>query len=135
MFSVEQKRAIADAVGQVLRATHHPELPDTEIQFQLHVDGKEDWNWADIKNNGAVSDQDAISGANPWNEGVAKDMNDLGKLAYTAYCQSSGGKSLISGAKLPEWVGLQENIQTAWTAAACAVAKFIDPDSLKDIGE
>jgi len=64
MFSVEQKRTIADAVQKVLRATDHPELPATEIQFHLHVDGAESWSWADIRNNGAVPSPTV----NPWNE-------------------------------------------------------------------
>jgi len=56
MFSVRQKIMIADAVQQVLRDTGHPELPEGEISFQLHVDGEEIWSWADIENNGAVKD-------------------------------------------------------------------------------
>jgi hypothetical protein len=64
MFSVRQKREIADAVQRILRATNHPELPTGEIQFHLHVDGAESWSWADIKNNGAVQQ----AGVNPWNE-------------------------------------------------------------------
>lgn len=54
MFSVRQKREIADAVQAILRATNHPELPAGEIQFRLHVKGAESWSWADIQNNGAV---------------------------------------------------------------------------------
>jgi len=54
MFSVRQKRGIAEKVQNVLRETNHPELPEGEIQFYLHVNGKESWSWADIKNNGAV---------------------------------------------------------------------------------
>ena len=64
MFSVRQKRKIADAVQQVLRDTEHPELPEGEISFTLHVDGAEPWSWADIRNNGAVG----VPGVNPWNE-------------------------------------------------------------------
>lgn len=64
MFSVEQKRQIADAVQTILRATQHPELPPGEIRFQLHVEGAEWWAWADIANNGAVP----LPGINPWNE-------------------------------------------------------------------
>jgi len=56
MFSIRQKREISAAVQKVLRETKHPELPDTEIQFQLHVDGAESWSWADIKNNGNVTE-------------------------------------------------------------------------------
>jgi len=56
MFSVRQKREIADKVQTILRETDHPELPETEIQFHLHVEGaKSDWSWADIKNNGTVT--------------------------------------------------------------------------------
>lgn len=64
MFSVNQKRQIADAVQKVLRDTHHPELPVGEIQFSLHVLGAESWSYADIRNNGAVPNP----GVNPWNE-------------------------------------------------------------------
>ena len=64
MFSVRQKREIAERVQEALRATNHPELPDGEIQFSLHVKGAEAWSWADIRNNGAVETPDV----NPWNE-------------------------------------------------------------------
>lgn len=64
MFSVRQKREISEAVQRILRATNHPELPQDEIQFHLHVDGTEAWSWADIRNNGAVT----TPGVNPWNE-------------------------------------------------------------------
>ncbi len=68
MFSIRQKRAIADAVQKVLRETNHPELPTTEIQFALHVVGAESWSWADIRNNGAVENPDV----NPHNEAQDK---------------------------------------------------------------
>ena len=64
MFSVRQKREIAEAVQEILRATNHPELPSGEIQFSLHVDGAEAWSWADIRNNDAVTSP----GVNPHNE-------------------------------------------------------------------
>ena len=64
MFSVRQKRAIADAVHKILRETNHPELPKGEIIFSLHVRGAESWSWADIRNNGAVDNPNV----NPWNE-------------------------------------------------------------------
>ena len=68
MFSVKQKRAIADAVQQALRATNHPELPAGEIRFRLRVEGAEVWSWADICNNGDV----AVPSVNPWNEAQDK---------------------------------------------------------------
>ena len=64
MFSVRLKRLIADKVQAILRETTHPELPDGEISFMLHVDGAEPWSWADIRNNGAVT----APGINPHNE-------------------------------------------------------------------
>lgn len=64
MFSMAQKRAISEAVQRLLRETHHPELPDGEITFSLHVEGAEPWSWADISNNSAVP----MPGVNPWNE-------------------------------------------------------------------
>ena len=64
MFSMRQKREIADAVQLILRGTNHPELPSSEIQFHLHVDGAESWSWADIQNNGAVENPSR----NTWNE-------------------------------------------------------------------
>ncbi len=54
MFSVRQKREISEAIQKILRDTKHPELPDGEINFLLHVDGAESWSWADIHNNGSV---------------------------------------------------------------------------------
>lgn len=68
MFSLSQKREIAEAVQKILRATNHPELPTGEIRFKLHVDGAESWSWADIQNNGAVTSP----GVNPWNERQAQ---------------------------------------------------------------
>jgi hypothetical protein len=64
MFSIAQKRHIANAVQQILRATGHPELPPGEIQFSLHVDGAAPWSWADIQNNGSIT----VPDVNPWNE-------------------------------------------------------------------
>lgn len=64
MFSVRQKREIAAKVQEILRATNHPELPDGEIKFQLFVRGAESWSYADIRNNGAVTNP----GVNPHNE-------------------------------------------------------------------
>lgn len=65
MFSVDQKRKIADAVHRILRDTE-PELPPRgqPIRFLLHVDGAESWSWADIQNNEAVKKPNV----NPWNE-------------------------------------------------------------------
>jgi hypothetical protein len=69
MFSVRQKREIANKVQAVLRATNHPELPEGEIRFHLHVDGSGPLSWADISNNGAVTRPDI----NPHNEAMDRE--------------------------------------------------------------
>lgn len=68
MFSVRQKRAIAEAVQKILRETNHPELPTSEIQFLLRVEGAENWSWAEIRNNSDVPQP----GINPHNEAMDK---------------------------------------------------------------
>lgn len=45
-----------------------------------------------------------------------------GKLAYGAYCKQTGGVSLVSGDKLPEFDVLKLSIREAWAAAALAVS-------------
>jgi hypothetical protein len=45
----------------------------------------------------------------------------LAEIAYNAYCQFTGGVSLVSGDKLPPFGKLPEKIQDAWDAAAYAV--------------
>ena len=62
MFSIRQKRQISEAVQQILAETNHPELPEHEIEFYLHVKGAE--SWAVIKNNGSVK----TPGVNMHNE-------------------------------------------------------------------
>lgn len=42
----------------------------------------------------------------------------IGKLNYNFYCKSTGGVSLISGDKLPEFEDLKPKIQQAWKDAA-----------------
>ena len=64
MFSVRQKREIAEKIQIILRGTGHPELPEGEIHFALHVTGADAWSWADIRNNGAVEN----ASVNPHNE-------------------------------------------------------------------
>lgn len=68
MFSVAQKRDISNKVQEILRSTNHPELPESEIRFELHVYGQAEWSWADIKNNGAV----VVPDVNSWNERQAQ---------------------------------------------------------------
>lgn len=55
MFSPKLKQQISEKVQAILQETAHDELPKGEIQFLLHVDGEEDWSWANIRNNSAKS--------------------------------------------------------------------------------
>ena len=68
MFSVREKRLIADKVQELLRSTDHPELPKGEIKFVLEVWGEQDWSWTRISNNAAVF----IPDVNPHNESQDK---------------------------------------------------------------
>jgi len=68
MFSVNQKRYISDQIQKILRSTNHPELPENEIEFEIHIKGKEDWSWAIIKNNKRVVNPKI----NPHNERMDK---------------------------------------------------------------
>lgn len=51
---------------------------------------------------------------------------DLGEVAYAAYCARTGWKSLISGASLPSWQDVPSEIRSAWRAAAAAVRAAIE---------
>lgn len=43
-----------------------------------------------------------------------------GEAAYEGYRKVSGGKSIVTGAAIPEWDGLDDRIKTCWQAAADA---------------
>lgn len=53
----------------------------------------------------------------------ANSGQDVGKIAYDAYCRSVGGVSAITGATLPEFHDTKHEIRVAWTAAAEAVLR------------
>lgn len=68
MFSREEKIRIAAAVENVLLEIHHPEMPEVLPHFNLHVLGKETWNFADI-------------GPNWLHENVEADPEDWNEVA------------------------------------------------------
>lgn len=73
MFSVREKRSIAQQVGDILRATEHPELPATgPIRFKLQVFGAEPWSWANIVNN----EDCPTPSVNPHNEAMDREGRD-----------------------------------------------------------
>jgi hypothetical protein len=49
----------------------------------------------------------------------------LGELAYAAYCEAVGYKS-VRGDTLPGWADQDERLQEAWDAAAEAVADYLE---------
>ena len=48
MFSPDEKQYIAKKVEALLLSMNHPEMPKNKVSFKLHIDGAEDWSWADI---------------------------------------------------------------------------------------
>lgn len=52
------------------------------------------------------------------------DNRTPGQIGYDAYCQATGGVSLVSGDKLPEFSALKEEIKAAWEMAAGAVVAY-----------
>jgi hypothetical protein len=56
------------------------------------------------------------------------EMPNYGQVAYEAYSVKTGGKSLVSGDRLPSWDDLPEQVQVAWEAAAQAVIDAEDDD-------
>lgn len=52
-------------------------------------------------------------------------MKTLGQIAYEAYIESTGGKSLITGDTLPPYEQLNTDVQKAWEYAADAIAASV----------
>lgn len=67
MFSKEQKIFIAAEVEKLLLELNHPEMPKEKVDFALHINGKEDWSWADITPNWTFSEDNPPS-VNQFNE-------------------------------------------------------------------
>ena len=47
----------------------------------------------------------------------------LEEVAYNAYCESTGGKSAVTGDKLPEFQATRESVQVAWKHSTIAVIR------------
>lgn len=50
-----------------------------------------------------------------------------GRAAYEAYCATTGWKSAVTGADLPQFVDTKPEIQEAWENAATAAINFHGP--------
>jgi hypothetical protein len=68
MFSVAEKQHLASEIEKLVLSLHHPEMPTEKPKFSIHIDGKEDWSWADIKPNWMFEDGQETMGVNPFNE-------------------------------------------------------------------
>ncbi len=66
MFSKKEKEKIATVIEKLLLELNHPEMPKEKPKFKLHVDGKENWSWADIEPNWVYENKEPR--VNPWNE-------------------------------------------------------------------
>ena len=71
MFSMTEKQKIAAVIEGLLLGLKHPEMPIEKPKFKLHVDGKEDWSWADIEPNWAF-DENNPPKVNIFNEIISK---------------------------------------------------------------
>jgi hypothetical protein len=75
MFSLNQKQFIAGEIEKILLGLNHPEMPLEKPKFTLHVDGKEEWSWADINPNWTYG-PDNPPGVNVFNELIATSKED-----------------------------------------------------------
>lgn len=74
MFSMEEKKKIADAVEKVLLELNHPEMPKEKPNFTLLVKGKEEWSYAEIKPNWTFGPNNPVTGR-LWNEIARESLN------------------------------------------------------------
>ena len=73
MFSVAEKKKIANEIEKLLLSFDHPEMPKKEPVFKLFIEGKEDWSWAEIEPNWKYNATNSPS-VNLWNEVARKEM-------------------------------------------------------------
>ena len=66
MFSVAEKKKIAEEIEKLLLSFEHPEMPKQQPDFKIHINGKESWSWADIEPNWKYENKSPR--INPWNE-------------------------------------------------------------------
>lgn len=70
MFSQEEKQKIAEAVENVLKDLHHPEMPLFNLDFELRVNGQFHWSYATILPNWKFGPSNPPV-VNQWNELMA----------------------------------------------------------------
>lgn len=67
MFTVKEKQHLAEVIEKAILELKHPEMPEEKPKFKIHIDGKENWSWADIEPNWTY-DKDNKPGVNIFNE-------------------------------------------------------------------
>ena len=75
MFSVKEKQHLAAVIEKAILELHHPEMPTERPVFNLRIEGKESWSWADIKPNWTFGVDNAPL-VNPWNENARQVLGD-----------------------------------------------------------
>lgn len=66
------------------------------------------------------------------NDIMETEESYLGRIAYEAYCETTGWKSAITGADLPQFYSTPLAVQTGWIAAAQAVKKIVNMSNIAD---
>jgi hypothetical protein len=51
---------------------------------------------------------------------------EVARVAYEAYADSTGGVSAVTGAELPDWSGVSAEVRAAWVASVVAVRRRLD---------
>ena len=75
MFSLKEKKQIADKIENLLLGLNHPEMPGEKPRFHLRVDGKESSSFAEIDPNWTFSKANP-PGVNTFNEVARGIMRD-----------------------------------------------------------
>lgn len=63
-----------------------------------------------------------------WKAAQRKEQafyDNLPEISYTAYCEQTGWKSADTGADLPDFADIPDDVKSAWKASAYALAKFL----------
>lgn len=71
MFSMQQKKELAEVIEKKILSFNHPEMPKEKPYFKIHIDGKEKWSWADIEPNWTFENKEPS--INLFNEVQVKD--------------------------------------------------------------
>lgn len=80
MFSKKEKQHIAAIIEKTLLDLKHPEMPKEKTSFKIHIEGKENWSWADIEPNWIYVNKEP--GVNPFNE-ISREIHNKQAIKST----------------------------------------------------